>query len=336
MRIRPLSVPILATILLLPAVVTESGGADRKADSGAAKPGVYSIGTEAASSIMGCSGVPAAVVTKSGTRRGFFLTRATVDGMWRSMGLSPGDVLLTLDNRVICSGADADACLRSMKPHSIDVQFMHKTGDDGRYSLKSRRFLYGGPAAAAVMGSSGSSGSSGNSSASSSGTLNYGKTNLSTSPASSPGAMNTGNSSIADLESYMLGLVNQDRRAVAHVNALPMDSRLSAAARAYAEDMLKRNFFSHTDPNGKGPQERARDAGIRCGIYENLSFQQGRGWRTDKEMVAAAEAEMMSEPPDQHNHRSTILHPHHVACGIGIARDGTTVTMVQWYTDSQP
>ncbi len=329
MRIRAISLSILATIILLPAAVTESGGADKKAAAGAAKPGVYSIGSEGASGIMGCSGVPAAVVTRSGTRRGFFMTRAQVDGMWRSMGLAPGDVLLTLDNRVVCSGGDADSCLRSMKPHSVDLQFMHKTGDDGQYSLKSHRFLYSGPGAAAVMSSSGSS-------ASSSGTVNYGNTNLSTSQTSSPGAMNTGNSSVSELESYMLGLVNQDRRGVAHVNSVPMDSRLSAAARAYAEDMLKRNFFSHTDPSGKGPQERAKDAGIRCGIYENLSFQQGRGWRTDKQMVAAAEAEMMSEPPDQHNHRYNILHPSHVACGIGIARDGTTVTMVQWYTDSPP
>jgi hypothetical protein len=33
-----------------------------------------------------------------------------------------------------------------------------------------------------------------------------------------------------------------------------------------------------------------------------------------------AEDAMMSEPPNQQNHRSNILNPNHACCGIGIAR----------------
>jgi uncharacterized protein YkwD len=282
----------------------------RRADAQKPAPGtMYTQGPEGSCAILGAAGVPVCLTTSRGVSRGLYLTRVGQDGIWHDMGLIPGDVLLTLDNKVVRSAADAETYLSGMKPHSIDFQYMHKS-DAGQYGLKTARYAYSGgsarPSASAYSSSSSSS------------------------------ASGTGNSSIAELESHMLDLVNRDRRNVAHVNALPMDSRLSYAARNYAQDMLKRNFFSHTDPSGKGTQERAREAGIRCGIYENLSFQQGRGFRTDKEMVAAAEAEMMSEPPEGPNHRTNILHANHSHVGIGVARDGNTIIMVQWYTDQQP
>lgn len=300
----------LSAGVLLSLFATAIGGAAPAA--GGHKPAMYSQGREANSAILGATGVPVYVTTKSGGRRGLYLTRVGQDGLWREMGLVPGDVLLALDNKVVRSAADAESCLRGMKAHAIDVQFMRKEGGD-EYAIKTMRFTYAGGTAYPAATSTGSS---------------------STSSATSSGG--TGNSSINELESYMLDLVNRDRRLVGRVNALPQSSTLASAARNYAQDMLKRNFFSHTDPNGKGTQERARDAGIRCGIYENLSFQQGRGFRTDKEMVAAAEAEMMSEPPEGPNHRTNILHPNHAYVGIGVARDGNTVIMVQWYTDAQP
>lgn len=303
---------VIAAVVCLQ--VTIPGGAKPAADKQVKRPApgsMYTQGPEGTSAILGAAGVPVCLETSRGQRRGLYLTRVGQDGIWHDMGLVPGDVLLTLDNKVVRSAAEAETFLRGMKPHNIDFQYMHKN-DAGQYGLKTARYAYSG------------------------GTSRPSTSVYATNASGTGSAPGTGNSSIGELESYMLDLVNRDRRNVAHVNALPMDSRLSYAARNYAQDMLRRNFFSHTDPSGKGTQERARDAGIRCGIYENLSFQQGRGFRTDKEMVAAAEAEMMSEPPDGPNHRTNILHPNHSHVGIGVARDGNTIIMVQWYTDQQP
>lgn len=45
-----------------------------------------------------------------------------------------------------------------------------------------------------------------------------------------------------------------------------MDSALNSIAQGHAEDMAKRNFFSHTNPDGLSPQQRADKAGFGYGV----------------------------------------------------------------------
>jgi uncharacterized protein YkwD len=51
------------------------------------------------------------------------------------------------------------------------------------------------------------------------------------------------------------------------------DSALSAVAEDHAVDMSRRNYFSHTTPEGKQPSDRVAAAGIagRC-VAENIAF----------------------------------------------------------------
>ncbi|MEO1026188.1 MAG: CAP domain-containing protein [Pseudomonadota bacterium] len=57
------------------------------------------------------------------------------------------------------------------------------------------------------------------------------------------------------------------------VQALAVVPTLSDAARAFSEDMDNRDFFSHTDPDGDLPWDRAEDAG-----HENRFVGENIGW----------------------------------------------------------
>ena len=49
------------------------------------------------------------------------------------------------------------------------------------------------------------------------------------------------------------------------------DTRLGAAARAHSADMVNRGYFSHVNPEGAGPTERATAAGYPFGAAENIA-----------------------------------------------------------------
>lgn len=90
-------------------------------------------------------------------------------------------------------------------------------------------------------------------------------------------------------EQYMLELVNrarmdpeteEDRTGEAvdsgvsstPKQALAVDPILSAAADNHSEDMLERDFFAHTNPDGENPTARAQDEGWESGgVWENIS-----------------------------------------------------------------
>ena len=61
-------------------------------------------------------------------------------------------------------------------------------------------------------------------------------------------------------------------RSMPAVGALTWNGYLAKSARAYAQDMATRNFFAHTDPDGRQPQQRAEAAGYTgwTGIGENI------------------------------------------------------------------
>lgn len=118
----------------------------------------------------------------------------------------------------------------------------------------------------------------------------------------------------SEMESYMLTLVNK-HRAEAGLRPVAPNSALAKIARAHAQDMAKRNFFNHVNPEGKDPQDRANAAQYGGGVMENIAFTtlQGPGLRpTD-----IADSSLMNSPP----HRATILNTNVSYVGIGIAYD---------------
>lgn len=135
------------------------------------------------------------------------------------------------------------------------------------------------------------------------------------------------------VEKQLFELVNNDR---AKFNQPPLkfSPRLSEMAKAHAQDMMKKNFFSHTNKEGLDAQARAAKMNIGIGVYENIAYQQGDIEDSDK--VINLENDFMSEPEGPKNHRYNILYPNHTSVGVGVVIKGDKLILVEEFTDRPP
>lgn len=130
----------------------------------------------------------------------------------------------------------------------------------------------------------------------------------------------------ATLATQMLTLINRDR-AAAGLAAVAWDETAAGVAAAHAADMAARDYFSHWNPDGLGPDHRYSAAGGQHAAMENLyayvsAFADGHGapiadWPA---VIDAAQASLMASP----GHRANILNPAHTHVGIGMAYDPNT------------
>lgn len=86
---------------------------------------------------------------------------------------------------------------------------------------------------------------------------------------------------------------------------------LNTAAQRHSADMVARNYFSHTTPDGVDPWQRARNAGYNTPTGENIAM----GQRTAESVV---ESWMNSS-----GHRANILNCNSHAIGMGLARNSS-------------
>jgi|SRR5579864_968977 len=123
----------------------------------------------------------------------------------------------------------------------------------------------------------------------------------------------------ADLEQQMYELMNQDRlnpsnanEAGGHKSPLHWNTKLAEIARQHSEDMIRRGYFDHVDPDGRSAGDRLRAAGITWqSVGENIAMDTS---------VGDAESAFMHEPRFQHNHRWNILNSKYTDVGVGIVR----------------
>ena len=106
-------------------------------------------------------------------------------------------------------------------------------------------------------------------------------------------------------EVQALALLNNDR-AKHGLAPLVYNAELNKLAETYADDMIKRGFFAHNNPEGLTPFDRMGKAGITYQYAgENLAL---------NDTVEAAEIAFMNSP----KHRENILNPHYTEVGIGV------------------
>ncbi|OAH14802.1 cysteine-rich secretory protein family protein [Streptomyces jeddahensis] len=105
-------------------------------------------------------------------------------------------------------------------------------------------------------------------------------------------------------EALVLTLVNKER-AEAGCSPVRADSGLAALAEHFSEDMAERGFFSHTDPDGDTPWDRAEAAGISDLGGENIA----RGQANAQSVMDA----WMNSP----GHRANILNCEYETMGVG-------------------
>ncbi|MFF4118921.1 CAP domain-containing protein [Streptomyces sp. NPDC001714] len=109
----------------------------------------------------------------------------------------------------------------------------------------------------------------------------------------------------AVVEAEVLKLVNEERAKVG-CSAVSANSSLTKLAEAFSDDMAARDFFDHTDPDGKTPWDRAAAVGITNLGGENIA----RGQATAQ---AVMDAWMNSE-----GHRANILNCDFKTLGVGV------------------
>ncbi|MEV6293654.1 CAP domain-containing protein [Streptomyces sp. NPDC051896] len=106
-------------------------------------------------------------------------------------------------------------------------------------------------------------------------------------------------------EAEVLKLVNEERAKVG-CSPLAANSSLSKLAESFSDDMAARDFFDHTDPDGKTPWDRAAAAGITDLGGENIA-------RGQADAAAVMQAWMNSP-----GHRANILNCDFKTLGVGV------------------
>ena len=115
-----------------------------------------------------------------------------------------------------------------------------------------------------------------------------------------------------DDEQRAFDLINAQRQRSGE-SPLVWDAELTRMAREHSENMAARNFFDHTDPQGRNMTMRARDGGVTgwSAIAENIAYNAGY----DDPAAFAVERWLISA-----KHRENILREGFTHSGIGVAR----------------
>lgn len=118
-------------------------------------------------------------------------------------------------------------------------------------------------------------------------------------------------------QSQLLDATNQ-ARTERNVSPLQTDKQLSEAARAKAKDMVTRDYWSHTSPEGQDPWDFITNAGYSYQTAgENLAF----GFTNDTAIVNAW--------LNSSSHRENVLNPSFTEVGFGTATSSN-------FTDNGP
>ncbi|MBS1997775.1 MAG: hypothetical protein JSS86_15740 [Cyanobacteria bacterium SZAS LIN-2] len=304
------------TVVFAPTGLSAKGTAAKSPAAAAPKQRIFSLSqAQQNSEILKVWGVPACVMMAGESPRGLYITGFTGDGLGSQMGLQVGDVILSLNGRVLLDAKQADNVLARMKSGKLKAVVARAANVAGGITIISPTIIYtADPNMQADIKVASASGGSN----------------------SMSGGQGLSEPSIGALEDYMFELVNQDRAANGNLPPLARSRTLGALARKYADDMKKRNFFGHDDPDGLNPTDRARRDGITSSVWENLAMESGN--RNYRALVQRGENQMMDEPRDNpHNHRGCILSTHHHCVGIGVSVAATKVYCVQEFSpDSLP
>ena len=138
---------------------------------------------------------------------------------------------------------------------------------------------------------------------------------------------------VSELEQRINALVNGERRARS-LKPLDLDQDLSKISRANSQDMAKREFFNHVNPDGETPRDRLSRAGYSCpkttgenifqnNLYSRVTISGNRksyDWNSLEQIAGSTVSGWMHSS----GHRQNILNRAYRKTGIGaaIATDG--------------
>jgi uncharacterized protein YkwD len=133
-----------------------------------------------------------------------------------------------------------------------------------------------------------------------------------------------------ELEQRLVAVTNGQRTRVG-LRPLDREAGLSAAARRHSQDMLRRRFFAHVNPEGQTPADRvARIPGLAIRpVGENIWMWSGSSRPSADALVAQAVAEWMASP----EHRANILMAGYTRLGVGAAVDASDVRLTELFVE---
>jgi uncharacterized protein YkwD len=119
------------------------------------------------------------------------------------------------------------------------------------------------------------------------------------------------------VQQLALELVNRDR-ATEGLPPMQIDEQLAQAAQNHAEDMLRRNYFSHYSPEGQTPTDRLMAVGGTGYPSENIVMRESTRFRhINIQALEEFQDQWMHSP----KHRHSLMNPNLEKFGYGFAID---------------
>jgi uncharacterized protein YkwD len=122
------------------------------------------------------------------------------------------------------------------------------------------------------------------------------------------------------VQRFALELVNRDRAAEG-LMPMEIDPLLSQAAQSHADDMLRRNYFSHYSPEGQSPSNRLALAGRHGFPAENIVM--GENHRSRGINIQLLE-NFQDRWMHSSDHRRNLLNRNYEKFGYGLAIDSAS------------
>ncbi len=131
---------------------------------------------------------------------------------------------------------------------------------------------------------------------------------------------------LAAVEGRIYQLTNEVRRKH-HLSPLDKDNALVVTARGHSDDMLKRNYFSHVNPDGKTVKDRVVPATSRTTVRAGENIWSGSGYDySDYKLMARMIVDSWMSSP---GHRANLLNPTYTHLGVGVAVLGKEIRATQ-------
>ncbi len=137
---------------------------------------------------------------------------------------------------------------------------------------------------------------------------------------------------LRDVADRIWRLTNDVRRQHG-LSPVAQQGALATVSQTYCDDMLRRRFFSHTNPEGLTAQERLRAVypGPIYGWGENI-WEGSNMSASDSEALART---IMNSWMSSSGHRENILSPDYTHLGVGAAASGREIRATQLFATLQ-
>ena len=137
--------------------------------------------------------------------------------------------------------------------------------------------------------------------------------------------------SLSEMRAYALSEINVERSkaGLRNVTLSPID-----CAQGHADEMLQNRYLSHWGMDGSKPYMRYTSAGGRGSVAENAAYISSTGPLDAYGSIHKLNWNMVyNDSGSNWGHRDNMLNPQHNRVSIGVAFDGSILTLVQDFED---